>query len=151
MILTPAVMSPSFQSIELNSLELRWSVTTPKCLQNKASWIKVLENNKANEKHRGLEENTCRNRVGLKGGLRYKVGGVRQCHFSCYRLNVVDEYQRARQFSQQAFAFSCLFVCSTSHVQAGGESDLTQGKARVSPTAVLLQGSQSTADALLLN
>lgn len=98
----------------------------------------------------GVEGKHLQEQSRAKGGLRNKVGGVRQCHFSCNKLNVVDEYQRARQFSQQAFAFSCLFVCSTSHVQAGGESDLTQGKARVSPTAVLLQGSQSTADASLL-
>lgn len=66
MILTPPVTSPSFWSTELNSLELRWSVTTPKCLQNKASWTKVLENNKANKKCRGLRENTCRNRAELR-------------------------------------------------------------------------------------
>lgn len=90
-------------------MELRWSVFTPKSMQDKASWINVLSSNIANGKHRWLEREELLKKIGLKGDLRCKAGGVKEYHFSCRNL-IADEDQKASHFSQTSFCF-LLSIC----------------------------------------
>lgn len=94
----------------MNCMELRWSVSTPKSMQDKASWINVLSNNIANGKRRWLEREELSKKIGLKGDLRYKAGEAKEYHFSCKSLIVVGEDQKARHFSQPSFCF-LLSIC----------------------------------------
>lgn len=108
--LLPAVSSPSIWSIEPHDMELTWSISTPESLQDKTTWIKALSNNNANGKYRGLERADLRKQIGLQGDLRYKSGGLRNNLFSCNRLIIVDDYQKARQLSQIGLCF-LLSIC----------------------------------------
>lgn len=88
-------------------MELTWSVFTPKNLQDKTTYP---SNNNANGNYKGLGRANLQKQIGLQGDLKCKCGGLRNNHFSCNGLIIVDDYQNARYLSQTGFWF-LLSIC----------------------------------------